>query len=175
MKDVGKISVVLPCYKAERFVGSMIDDVKGQTYPDWELIVVSNGEGQERQLEVVRAEAEADKRIRVISLEQGGVSNARNVGMQNATGQWLAFVDADDRCDSHYLENLAQGVRDDVDMVVGGIIVTNSNTDEQGDVYNLEAGHGLDSYYFSVPDLCTNAPWNKLLNISKICEWGGVL
>lgn len=104
MKYVGKISIVLPCYKAERFVGDMIADVQAQTYKDWELIVVSNGAGQEAQLKVINSMAAQDSRIRVISVEEGGVSNARNIGMEQATGQWLAFVDADDRCDNNHLE-----------------------------------------------------------------------
>lgn len=120
MNDVGKISIVLPCYKAEHFVGDMIGDIEAQTYKDWELIVVSNGKGQEAQLKVINKYAAEDSRIQVVSVEQGGVSNARNIGMEKATGKWLAFVDADDRCDSNHLELLAEGCNDDTDIVVAG-------------------------------------------------------
>lgn len=48
-----KISIVLPCHKAERYIGNMLDDIQRQTYRNWELIVVSNGPGQEAQLAVL--------------------------------------------------------------------------------------------------------------------------
>lgn len=61
-----KVSIVLPCYKAERFIADMVGDVLRQTYTDWELIVVSNGEGQGPQLAVLD---------RIVAENKGGVKS----------------------------------------------------------------------------------------------------
>lgn len=171
MKEVGKISIVLPCYRAERFVGDIIADIQAQTYPDWELIVVSNGAGQEAQLKVIDGYAKTDSRIQVVSVEQGGVSNARNIGMEKATGTWLAFVDADDRCDSNHLELLAKGCNDDTDMVVAGFtqVWTRFGMSQNK---KIEKGHGLDRYFVDIDNLTLGLPTNKLFSISKLQNWG---
>lgn len=77
---------------------------------------MSNGAGQEEQLNILRRladAAEAEGRIQVFSEEKGNVSNARNVGMAHATGEWLAFVDADDRLKPNHLQLLMAAVADD--------------------------------------------------------------
>lgn len=66
------ISIILPCYKAERYLGDMIDDVVAQTYRHWELIVVSNGAGQDAQLAVAQKRADKDSRIKVLTVVKGG-------------------------------------------------------------------------------------------------------
>lgn len=102
-----KISIVMPCYKAERYIRDTLNDILAQTYRNWELICVSNGAGQEPQLAILNAyAAEMPDRIRVFCEEKGNVSNARNIGMEHATGQWLTFFDADDRIESNHLQLL---------------------------------------------------------------------
>lgn len=172
MKNVGKISIVLPCYKAERFVGDMIADVQAQTYKDWELIVVSNGAGQEAQLKVINSMAAQDSRIRVISVEEGGLSNARNIGMEQATGQWLAFVDADDRCDNNHLELLVSGCDDDTDMIMAGFTQVWTKFG-MSQTKEIEEGHGLDEYFANRENLVLGVVWNKLFNVNKTQKWGG--
>lgn len=172
MNNIGKISIVLPCYKAERFVGDMIVDIQAQTYNDWELIIVSNGAGQEAQLKVIEGYAKADNRIHVISVEQGGVSNARNIGMGKATGTWLAFVDADDRCDSNHLELLAKGCIDDTDIVVGGYTQFWPKWGTSS-YYKIKERNRLDEDFVMISNTIQYPLWNKLFNISKLQNWGG--
>lgn len=66
------ISIILPCYKAEKYIGNIIGDVVGQTYNDWELLVISNGEGQQQQLDIIKEYSKKDDRIRLLSIAQGG-------------------------------------------------------------------------------------------------------
>lgn len=173
MKNVGKISVVLPCYRAEAFVGDMIGDVLRQTYTDWELLVVSNGAGQQRQLSVINTFAAKDPRVKVLKVEEGGLSNARNVGISKATGSWLTFVDADDRLDDCHLERLADGTRDDVDIVVGGISFVEQRGSNNYVKIKLEEGHGVDDYFVRQSDLIQNATWNKLFRKSVLNNVSG--
>lgn len=172
MNNVGKISIVLPCYKAERFVGDMIADIQAQTYKNWELMVVSNGAGQEAQLKVINKYAAKDNRIKVVSVEQGGVSNARNIGMEKATGQWLTFVDADDRCDSNHLELLAEGCNDNTDMVMAGFTMIWPKWDVSNKS-RIESDHPLDEYVATLSATTLYALWCKMFNIKYLQIWGG--
>lgn len=122
-----KISIVMPCYKGENYVADIVGDIMRQTYEDWELIAVSNGAGQEPQLEMLRRLAAADTRgrIKVLSEEIGNVSRARNIGIDAATGKWITFADQDDRITANHLQRYAEAVDDfadgEPDMVCGGI------------------------------------------------------
>lgn len=117
------ISIILPCYKSEKVISKMIDDIYSQTYSNWELIIVSNGEGREAQESVIKSYLNGHKNIRLLSLEIGGVSHARNVGIEAATGEYLTFVDADDEIETCHLERLFDALEDDTDIVVGGIVL----------------------------------------------------
>jgi len=175
MKNIGKISVVLPCYKEEASVGNMIADVLAQSYADLELIVVSNGDGQERQLQVINRYAATDARVRIVSVAEGGVSNARNIGMKHSTGAWLAFVDADDRLATNHLELLSAATNDGVDIVCGGIEMPTANAKQPFAPQPLEAGHSLDDYFVRRAGFTTTcAVYNKLYNNTIINDWGAI-
>lgn len=122
------ISIVLPCYKAEAYIGDMLNDVIHQSYKNWELLVVSNGEGQEQQLKIVREYSQKDDRIKLFSTEMGGVSLARNIGLEHAEGDWITFLDADDRIDSNHLQLYVDALEKEdwqCDMIIGGYYIVN--------------------------------------------------
>lgn len=116
-----KISIVIPCYKAEKFISDIIHDVLAQTFVDYELIIVSNGIGRYAQENIVKRIIEQfpDKIIRLISTDEGGVSKARNKGIEQAQGDFITFLDADDRIEPNYLSILFNGVKES-DIVIGG-------------------------------------------------------
>lgn len=118
-----KISIVLPCCCAERTLPDILSDISGQTYREWELICVSNGDGQEKQMHILREWERKDSRIRAISLPfpMSGVSQARNSGAAEAKGDWVCFVDADDRLNPNHLELMAAAATGTTDLVYGGI------------------------------------------------------
>lgn len=87
-----KISVILPAYNGERFIAAAIDSVLAQTYGDYEIIVVNDG-SKDRTAEIL---SRYDKKIKVISQENGGIAKARNVAIENSEGEYLAFLDQDD-------------------------------------------------------------------------------
>lgn len=160
--------------KEEECIGKIIADVLAQSYDDFELIVVSNVEEQEAQLQVINSYAAKDARIRVISVPKGGLSNALNIGMKAAVGDWLAFVDADDRLTSDHLELLANSATDDVDIVCGGVELPTGNSEHPFAPQQLEAGHHLDDYYVRGAGFLTRSPvWNKLFRRETINTWGG--
>lgn len=87
------ISVMMPAYNAEKFIGAAIESVLAQTYPQWELIVVNDGSKDDTA--VVAAQYN-DPRIKLIHQPNGGEAAARNTALQNLGGEFLAFLDADD-------------------------------------------------------------------------------
>jgi teichuronic acid biosynthesis glycosyltransferase TuaG len=89
------VSVIMPAYNAERYIAESIRSVVGQTYADWELIVVDDG-STDRTAEVVRSLASADDRIKYFFQQNGGQGRARNRGIEESGGELVAFLDADD-------------------------------------------------------------------------------
>lgn len=90
------ISVIVPIYNVEAFVEQAVDSVLSQTLSDWELILVDDGstDGSGRLCD---AYAARDGRIRVVHKSNGGLSDARNAGLDVARGEWISFLDGDDR------------------------------------------------------------------------------
>lgn len=99
------ISVIVPVYKAEKYIESCVQSILAQTYGDFELILVEDG-SLDRSGEICDALAEADTRIRVIHKENGGAATARNAGLDVARGEYIAFIDGDDCVHPKYLEFL---------------------------------------------------------------------
>ena len=100
------ISVIIPAYNAENYIVNCLESVRKQTFQDWEAIIVNDG-SKDNTRALCDQCAAADERIRVIHLRKNaGVSNARNVGLSNATGQYIAFLDVDDRYEFHCLQTL---------------------------------------------------------------------
>ena len=93
-----KISVIIPVYKVERYLDACVASVTGQTYTNLEIILVDDG-SPDRCPAMCDAWAEKDPRIRVIHRKNGGLSAARNSGLDVCTGDYITFVDSDDRLD----------------------------------------------------------------------------
>lgn len=91
------VSVVMPAYNAANYIRRTIQSLQAQTYTDWELVVVDDC-SKDATREVVAGFAEEDSRIRLLSLDKnfGGPGGPRNVGIQNASYEFIAFLDADD-------------------------------------------------------------------------------
>ena len=90
------VSVITPSYNSLSFIEETIKSVKAQSYSNWEMLIVDDY-SQDGSREIIRKYAEVDKRIKLISLsENGGVAKARNVALQEAKGDYVAFLDSDD-------------------------------------------------------------------------------
>ena len=116
-----KISIIVPCFKAEKYIATILCDVRAQRYANWELLVVGNGPGQQIQADIVRRVSAEDSRVRYLSVAPAGVSCARNFGIEHATGDWIAVADADDRVPVDWLLNFSRCFPPRPDMIAGGI------------------------------------------------------
>lgn len=98
-----KISCIVPVYNTELFVAKCIKSILGQTYRNLELILIDDGSTDKSGV-ICDAFAETDDRVKVIHQKNSGVSSARNVGIKEATGEYLCFVDSDDYIENDYFE-----------------------------------------------------------------------
>jgi glycosyltransferase involved in cell wall biosynthesis len=89
------ISVIVPCYNQADFLSDALDSVMAQTYSDWECIIVNDGSPDNTE-EVADLYCKKDKRFNYIRKSNGGLSSARNKGLEMATGQFIQFLDSDD-------------------------------------------------------------------------------
>ena len=83
-----KVTVIIPCFHNESTISDVLADIRCQTCSDWELLVVGNGPCQEAQRKIVEAAASEDGRIKYLSIEEAGVSRARNLGIEKASGAY---------------------------------------------------------------------------------------
>lgn len=112
-----KVSIIIPCYNSEAYLAACMDSVLAQTFEDFEAILIDDG-SKDNTLQIARSYAQKDKRVRVYAKENGGVSAARNLGLDHARGEWITFVDSDDLLPPDALDSLLSGAGDAVDMVV---------------------------------------------------------
>lgn len=96
------ISVIIPVYNAETTLNKCVDSVLGQQFPDFEVILVDDG-SKDGSFQICEEYARKDSRVIVIHKENGGVSSARNRGLEIAKGKWVTFVDSDDYINDTYL------------------------------------------------------------------------
>lgn len=90
-----KVSIIVPVYKVEEYLRECINSIIAQTHQEWELLLIDDG-SPDRSGEVCDEYAIKDKRIRAFHKKNGGVSSARNFGLEKMSGEWVIFVDADD-------------------------------------------------------------------------------
>lgn len=98
-----KISVIVPCYNQAQYLDECLQSVLDQTYTDWECIIVNDGSPDNTE-DVAKKWTEKDARFKYLKKENGGLSSARNAGIENAKGEWILPLDADDKIGERYLE-----------------------------------------------------------------------
>ena len=112
------VSIIMPCFQNGETLARSVQSVQAQTFEVWELIAVDDG-STDGTLARLRALAATEPRMRVLHQENGGVSAARNAGIDAAQGEWLFFLDADDRLTDDALAFLLGLADDALDVVCG--------------------------------------------------------
>lgn len=163
------ISIIVPVYNGENFIGNCIDSILEQTIPELQIIVVDDG-STDSTLKILKGFAEKDSRIEVIHQSNGGVSNARNTGLAAVKAEWVVFIDADDTIENNYclsILNAAQKLEVDV-------LIARPYANSCEDLYYLEEVDELkqsclafdeESFPFNI-----DAPWGKIFRMDVIRE-----
>lgn len=132
------ISIIVPVYNVEKYLDKCIQSIHEQTYTDWECILVNDGSKDNSAL-ICGKWVKIDTRIRVIHQKNQGVSIARNIGIEQAQGKYITFIDSDDWIDCKYLESLIIPTqKQNIDLCVSGLIqnYTNGNISLFQPIYN---------------------------------------
>lgn len=168
--QVPLVSIIVPVYNAEKYLNRCIDSILSQTMTDFELLLIDDGSKDESGC-ICDEYAEKDARVRVFHKPNGGVSSARNLGLDNAKGKWITFVDADDRCSCNYLEHLLSKVDDDTDLIISYAVICDS-TGEKAEVYPEYRVNATNfERLFVDSDMHWHtSPWAKLYRASIIYE-----
>lgn len=125
------VSIVVPIYNTSLFLEKCLESIKNQTYSNIEVILVDDG-STDGSGEIAEKYAIEDVRFRIIHLENGGVSRARNKGIELATGKYITFIDSDDYVDDRHIENLIKYISADSVMCICNYIRRYSDRDELG-------------------------------------------
>ena len=125
------ISVIIPVYGVEKYIVQCLESVINQTYKNLEIIVFNDGT-KDRSAEIAKEYAAKYSRIKVYDFKNGGLSVARNRGLEIAIGDYISYIDSDDWLDKKMYETLLDAaMKNDADMVKCGIIETNGITEEK--------------------------------------------
>lgn len=111
-----KVSIIVPVYNAKDYLHRCVDSILAQTFTDFELLLIDDGSSDSSDI-ICDDYSIRDSRIRVFHKENGGVSSARNLGLDRAYGEWITFVDSDDWLAVEYLEKMCEKT-DLVDLVI---------------------------------------------------------
>ena len=101
--NIPQISVIVPVYNVEKYLTQCIESILSQTYQEFELLLIDDG-SEDNSGSICDHYSNIDSRVHVFHKENGGVSSARNMGIEHAKGEWVCFVDSDDWIDKDTFE-----------------------------------------------------------------------
>ena len=159
-----KISVIVPVYNVEAYLGRCVDSILGQTFTDFELILVDDG-SKDTSSAICDEYAKKDERITVIHKENAGVSAARNTGLDVACGEYIMFVDSDDYIHTKMFEKMLLYMQNGVDLVISSIQMVTKYAKTEHFLTSKEyiSSELLCDYSAEkIPRMCVCAPWCKL-------------
>ncbi len=164
--ETGKICIVLPVYNAESFLDKCIHSILRQTYKNWELILVDDG-SKDASSKICDFFSEKYENIRTIHQENAGVSAARNRGIQEASGEFIVFVDSDDWVSDNMLELLTSNQKkNDADFTMGNANIVGKNAQVIGCYASENLSLNQDEFWKHFGRLYSetllNSPWAKL-------------
>lgn len=171
-----KVSIVVAIYNGEAYIEQCMKCIKNQTYKNLEIILVDDG-SNDKTAQMCDTYAQKDDRIKVIHKQNGGVSSARNVGIESASGEYIFFYDVDDIIDANLIEeNVALAKEYDADEVFFCFRYHNLDT---GKIHENAMEHlfvgDQDSFFTEeiskmIDNEVFNAPWNILVKRSVLVE-----
>lgn len=163
---MGKISVIVPVYNVEAYIGRCLDSLLAQTYADFEIICVDDG-SQDKSGEICEQYGKKDARVFVYHIQNDGVGNARNFALSKMSGEWYAFVDADDWVEPTYLQLLYEKATETHCDIAACTFVRNTefavNNDRTvGRTLTIEGTDACIRNFICGKDSMQGMVWNKL-------------
>lgn len=159
-----KISFIIPVYNVEEYLGQCLDSVLAQSYENFEAICIDDG-STDSSLNILKKYEKKDKRIKIISQKNQGVSVARNAGLDAARGEYISFVDSDDAIDAEFIKTMLTALEENpqadfawVDVQKGSELKKCDSKKAQAKIYN----HIFSHYLKRKKPKVLSSIWNKL-------------
>jgi glycosyltransferase involved in cell wall biosynthesis len=135
-----KVSIIVPLFNKSKYIAATLESILHQKFEDYEVIIINDGSTDDGP-QIVEGYAEKDHRICLLNIPNGGVSNARNVGLKHARGEWIQFLDGDDLIDPQYLsEGIALAESVGVDILFTNFQMIDENGKLVKQVFNQYQG-----------------------------------
>ncbi|MBQ8729868.1 MAG: glycosyltransferase, partial [Lachnospiraceae bacterium] len=162
-----KLSIIVPVYKVEPYIHKCVDSILYQTFTDFELILVDDG-SPDNCGKICDEYAQKDEHVRVIHKKNGGLSDARNFGLEVAVGEYISFIDSDDWVDKNiYTESLDYMKKNDLDIVCFDVTeVRSSKTLVRHKFESDKVFEAEDGLYKILVDEIDNSACNKIFKRS---------
>lgn len=168
MTEKNKVSIILPVYNSEFFLDRCIGSILNQTYENFEVIIINDG-STDKSLEIINRWILKDKRIKLINKKNEGVAKARNLGIEIASGEYIAFIDSDDYVSSHMLSTMSKIANEEN----ADLVECSFNFVKDGEIINSPKftneklnGNKVVLSNFLKRKNTVNAIWNKLYKAS---------
>lgn len=166
------ISVIVPVFNTAKYLDECITSILTQTYSDFELLLVDDG-STDGSGQICDNYAKNDSRVTVFHQSNKGSGAARNAGLENSAGEWITFVDADDRVKENYLLNLFSHVTGAFDMVVSySEIYQNDKVVTESYPSKIVDDHNFQTIFTENEMSWHTSPWGKLYRNSLIKKIG---
>ena len=167
MKDL--ITVMIPAYNAQKYIGRCIESLIKQTYHEIEILIVNDG-SKDNTKSICEEFSRKDSRVRLINQENGGEGAARNTGLREAKGKYLSFVDADDYVKEDFIERLHTNlVKNNAGLAICGFTELREDTvlnETSGDVTIMNQEKGMEMLLRE--DSFKGYVWNKIFDLDII-------
>ena len=158
------VSIIVPIYKVEPYLRRCLDSIVNQTYTNLEIILVDDG-SPDGCPQICDEYAAKDKRIVVIHKENGGLSDARNAGLNICKGQYISFVDSDDRVDEKYIENLINlAIKEKADITISENLICKNKNISINKSYNTKVYTSKEAilHLLKINHIAFTVSWGKL-------------
>lgn len=169
------ISIIIPVFNAEKFLGQCLDSILAQTYDNYEVVIINDG-STDKTSEIIDYYSKNEDRIHSYHRNNCGVSSARNFGISVASGEYICFIDADDIISNNYLDILYTAIQKGADSSIAGFKHIDVPQDKEiivvpqkQEIKNLNDSI-LDFLDFEKPDW-QRYLWNRLFKMSVIKKY----
>lgn len=163
------VTIILPVYNAEKYLDRCIESLLNQAYKNLEILLIDDG-STDHSAEICRRYSQKDARIQYIRQSNKGVSAARNLGLENSSGEFVAFVDADDMLRPNAIEAMMAATHENTDLVIGSYERFRCGTGQHVVNSSREFSHKDIRDEFAELDKLIDFPWGKLFRRSVISD-----
>lgn len=157
-----KITIIVPVYGVEQHIAKCIESIKAQTFTDFEAILINDGT-KDNSVAVAEKAIAGDKRFVILHKENGGQGSARNLGLDKAQGDYIAFIDSDDWVESNYLKAMYEKiVAENADVCTCDVLYVDINGKTEREFKNNSQGYYENNDYLMACWYISNFMWDKL-------------